>query len=74
MESKLKQANQNIRELIDGYISVKTQNYDHCCLRIVLLGKERHKKCGDVSCDECNRKAKEEYRNRLLNQYIVCVD
>lgn len=71
MDSKLKQANDNIRELVDGYISAKTQNYDHCCLRIVLLNKDRCKNCGDIDCNICNQKAKEEFRTRLLNHYIV---
>ena len=41
MDSKLKQANDNIQELVERYVSAKTQNYDHCCLRIVLLNKGR---------------------------------
>ena len=55
MEGKLYQANENIKDLVDSVIYYKTQNYNHCCLRIVLLNKERCK-CGDTNCDECNRK------------------
>lgn len=71
MDSKLKQANNNIRELVERYISAKTQNYDQCCLRIVLLNKDRCKNCGDIDCNICNQKAKEEFRTQLLNHYIV---
>ena len=70
MDDKLRQANEHIEELIDGYISVKSQNYDDCCLRVVLLNKDR-KNCGNIDCNVCNQKAKEEYRTKLLNHYIV---
>lgn len=70
MEEKLHQANENIKELVNSIVYYKTQNYDHCCLRIVLLNKERCK-CGETNCDVCNRKAKEEYRNMLLSHYLV---
>lgn len=70
MEGKLYKANENIEELVNSVVYYKTQNYDHCCLRVVLLNKERCR-CDDTSCDECNRKAKEEYRNMLLSHYLV---
>ena len=70
MENKLKQANENIEELVDALIRARSQNYDHCCLRVVLLGKDRYK-CGEIDCNECNYKARQEYKNRLLNRYIV---
>lgn len=72
MEEKLYRANENIKELVDSIVYHKTQNYDHCCLRVVLLNKERCR-CGDddMSCDECNRKAKAEYRDKLLSHYLV---
>ena len=72
MENKLIQANENIEELVDALIGARSQNYDHCCLRVVLLNKERCR-CGDddMSCDECNRKAKAEYRDKLLSHYLV---
>ena len=72
MEGKLYRANENIKELVDSIVYYKTQNYNHCCLRVVLLNKERCK-CGDddMSCDECNRKAKAEYRDKLLSHYLV---
>ena len=44
---------------------------DAGCLRIVLLNKDRCKNCGDVDCNICNQKAKEEFRTQLLNHYIV---
>ena len=36
MEGKLYRANENIKELVDSIVYHKTQNYDHCCLRVVL--------------------------------------
>lgn len=70
MEGKLYRANENIKELVDSIVYHKTQNYDHCCLRIVLLNKDRCN-CDNTSCDVCNRRAKEEYRNMLLSHYLV---
>lgn len=70
MEGKLHQANENIKELVNSIVYHKTKNYDHCCLRIVLLDKDRCN-CNNTNCDECNRKAKEEYRNMLLSHYLV---
>lgn len=70
MERKLYQANENIKELVESVIYYKTQNYNHCCLRIVLLNKDRCN-CGDTNCDECNRKARKEYRDMLLSRYLV---
>lgn len=70
MEGKLYQANENIKELVNSIVYYKTQNYDHCCLRVVLLNKDRHK-CDTTDCTECNRRAKAEYRDKLLSHYLV---
>ena len=70
MEKKLKQANENIECLVDALISEKTRNYDGCCLRITLLGKDRID-CNNQSCCQCNYKAKMKYKEMLLERYAV---
>ena len=71
MERKLKQANENIEYLVDAYILQKTKNYDGCCLRITLLGKNRAKDCNSKSCVQCCNETKQKYREMLLEQYLV---
>lgn len=71
MERKLKQANETIEYLVDALITQQTRNYDGCCLRITLLGKNRRNDCDKFSCVQCCQEAKLQYRAKLLKQYIV---
>ena len=71
MESKLKQANENIEYLVDALITQETKIYDGCCLRITLFGEDRRNDCEKISCDQCCQETKKRYRERLLKQYLV---
>lgn len=69
MENKLKQANENITELIDKVVSLRAPDNGNC-LKVSLLGECRDC-CNDISCHECNRLSKARYRKWLIEQYIV---
>jgi hypothetical protein len=69
MENKLKEANENIAELINKIVDLRAPDNGNC-LKFCLLGENRDC-CNDISCHECNRLSKERYRNWLIEQYIV---
>lgn len=69
IDDRLNQANENIAELVDKIVALKTMN-GYNCFKRTLFDEERD--CtDDVSCDRCNHLTKERYRKMLLAQYIV---
>ena len=67
----MRQANETIEYLVDALITQQTRNYDGCCLRMILLDKDRRNDCDKFSCVQCCQEAKLQYRAKLLKQYIV---
>jgi hypothetical protein len=69
IDYKLTQANENIAELVNEIVALKTMDDDNC-FKCTLFDEERD--CpNDVSCSRCNYQSKERYRKMLLAQYIV---
>lgn len=69
IDDKLDQANNNIAELVNAIVALKTMD-NGICFKCTLLGEERD--CpSDVNCGRCNHLAKERYRKMLMTQYIV---
>ena len=67
MENKLKQANQNIEELVNRFVWHLADSNKGNCLRFLLFDE---RKC-DKDCGVCNQKQLERYRKALLNDYLV---
>jgi len=70
-QDKLSRANENITELIDAYVNLKCSVNTNNCFRIVLLGKDRNRCCDNYSCDKCNSISRQEYRQALIERYII---
>lgn len=69
IDDKLNQANDNIAELVNEIVALKTMDSGNC-FKCTLFDEERD--CPDAfSCGRCNHLTKEHYRKMLLNQYIV---
>jgi hypothetical protein len=69
IDEKLNQANDNIAELVNEIVALKTMDSGNC-FKFTLFGEERD--CPDsFSCGRCNHLTKERYRKMLLAQYIV---
>lgn len=69
IDSKLSQANDNIAELVNEIVALKTMDSGNC-FKCTLFGEERD--CPDsFSCGRCNHLTKERYRKMLMAQYIV---
>lgn len=69
IDDKLSQANDNIAELVNEIVALKTM-YNGNCFKHTLLNEERD--CPDAfSCGRCNHLSKERYRKMLMAQYIV---
>jgi hypothetical protein len=69
IDDKLSQANDNIAELVNRFVSLKTMNDDNC-FKCTLFNEEGV--CtDDISCGMCNHLTKERYRKMLMEKYIV---
>lgn len=69
IDDKLSQANDNIAELVNEIVALKTTDIGHCFKR-TLFGEERD--CpDDFSCGRCNHLTKKRYQKMLMEQYIV---
>jgi hypothetical protein len=69
IDDKLNQANDNIAELVNEIVALKTMDSGNC-FKCTLFGEERD--CPDhFSCSRCNHSTKERYRKMLMAQYIV---
>lgn len=69
IDDKLNQANDNIAELVNEIVVLKTMDSGNC-FKCTLFGEERD--CPDAfSCGRCNHLTKERYRKMLMAQYIV---
>ena len=69
IDDKLSQANDNIAELVNKIVALKTMDGGKC-FKCALFGEERD--CpNDVNCCRCNYLSKERYRKMLMEKYIV---
>jgi hypothetical protein len=66
---KLKEANENIEELIDIIVDNIIVRNNGNCLTVVLFGLDRD--CKDKSCSECNHISLLRYKEKMLKRYIV---
>ena len=65
MENKLQEANYNITELVNKIVSMEVADKGHCCLQVVLF--DDNWVCyEEVSCDVCNYRAAQRYKEMLL--------
>ena len=70
MENKIQEANNNITELVNKIVSMEVADKGHCCLQVVLFDENRV--CDEeVTCDVCNYRAAQRYKEKLLEKYIV---
>lgn len=69
IDDKLSQANDNIAELVNKIVALKTMDGGKC-FKCTLFDEERD--CpNDVNCCRCNYLSKERYRKMLMAKYIV---
>lgn len=69
IDDKFNQANDNIAELVNEIVALKTMDSGNC-FKCTLFGEERD--CpGAFSCGRCNHLTKERYRKMLMAQYII---
>lgn len=70
MQKKIEQLNNNVRLLVDMYVSTLAFHNQGYCLRVKLLNKYRHD-CANLNCSDCNRKSLAQYRKLLLDKYTI---
>lgn len=69
IDDKLSQANENIVELVNKIVALKTMDGGNC-FKCTLFNEERD--CpNDINCCRCNYLSKERYRKMLMAKYIV---
>lgn len=69
IDDKLNQANENIVELVNKIVALKTMDGGNC-FKCTLFDEERD--CpNDINCCRCNYLSKERYRKMLMAKYIV---
>lgn len=69
IDDKLNQANDNIAELVNEIVTLKTMDSGNC-FKCTLFCEERDCQ-NDISCGRCNHLTKERYQKMLMAQYIV---
>lgn len=70
LEDKLKQANENIEDLVGKIVGLIKAEHSGRCLRVVLLNKDRI--CGtQENCDICNSNSAKRYAEFLLGKYKI---
>jgi hypothetical protein len=70
MENKLQQANDNITELVNKLAGLTLADNSGNCLKAVLFDEDRNCE-GEVTCNSCNYRTFQRYKEMLLDKYLV---